>query len=94
MDKAVQAIAQTREDAFGTGLPTRRQRAAWITQGAPFRADGGQLHYHPPRHSGTSPRVSVIAWNAVRDQLGMGVRDQWNAHASGTPSHHSETLSC
>lgn len=42
MDKAAQAIAQTREDAFGTGLPTRRTGAAWITRGAPFHADGGQ----------------------------------------------------
>jgi hypothetical protein len=27
--------------------------------------------------------VSAIAWNAVRDQLGMGVRDQWNAQGMG-----------
>ncbi|MFZ5546616.1 MAG: hypothetical protein ACOZJZ_23950, partial [Pseudomonadota bacterium] len=41
--------------------------------------DGGRLLYHPGRHSGISPRVSAIARNAVRDQLGMGVRDQRNA---------------
>ena len=23
----------------------------------------------------------MIVWNAVRDQPGIGVRDQWNAHA-------------
>ncbi|WP_207911224.1 hypothetical protein, partial [Roseateles saccharophilus] len=33
------------------------------------------------RHSGTSLRVSAIAWNTVRDQPGMGVRDQWNTQA-------------
>jgi hypothetical protein len=40
------------------------------------------MPYHLDRHSGTPPSVSVIAWNAVRDQLGMGVRDQRNAHCA------------
>ena len=35
--------------------------------------------YHPGRHSGTPPSVSAIVRNAVRDQLGMGVRDQRSA---------------
>lgn len=39
------------------------------------------MTYHPDRHSGTSLRVSAIAWNTVRDQPGMSVRDQWNTHA-------------
>lgn len=38
------------------------------------------MHYDPTRHSGTPLRVSAIARNAVRDQSGMGVRDQWKAH--------------
>ena len=35
--------------------------------------------YHLGRHSGTPPSVSAIVRNAVRDQLGMGVRDQRSA---------------
>ena len=46
-----------------------------------FRRDGGQLQYDIPRHSGAPPRASAITRNAVRDQPGMGVRDQWNAQS-------------
>ena len=70
---------EANKNAFGTRLSTRRQGAAWITRQASFRAHRGQLHYHPHRHSGTPPTVSAITRNAVRDQPGMGVRDQWNA---------------
>ena len=45
----------------------------------PFQTDGGQLAYHLGCHSDTPTRVSAIAWNTVRDQPGMSVRDQWNA---------------
>ena len=54
------------------GLVPRRSRTA-------FQRDGGQLPYHRPRHPDTLPAVSAIARNTVRDQSGMGVRDQWNA---------------
>jgi hypothetical protein len=84
VDKAAAANNKALENAFGTGLPTWRRRAVWTTRQArlhalkrtAFQADGGQLAYHPARHSGTLPRVSAIARNAVRDQSGMGVRDQ------------------
>ncbi|MBX3646022.1 MAG: hypothetical protein KF720_23440, partial [Rubrivivax sp.] len=88
MDKADAANNDAIENAFGTGLSTRRQGAAWTTrQGlvprrsrTAFQTDGGQLAYHPSRHSDTPHSVSAIAWNAVRNQSGMSVRDQWNAH--------------
>jgi hypothetical protein len=49
-----------------------------------FQTDGGQLAYHPQRHSGHLQRVSAIAQNAVRDQPGTGVHDQWNAQQTIT----------
>ena len=55
-----------------------------------FRRDGGQLQYDIPRHSGAPPRASAITRNAVRDQPGMGVRDQWNAHPDRTLGHRAQ----
>ena len=40
------------------------------------------MAYHPARHSGTSPRVSAIAWNAVRDQ--------WNAQPAEEAAHRAK----
>ena len=51
-----------------------------------FQIDGGQLAYHPARHSGTPPKVSAIAWNAVRDQPGMSARDQLDAQSTSARS--------
>ncbi|HRJ25655.1 MAG TPA: hypothetical protein PLZ11_17050, partial [Thauera sp.] len=42
MDKAAAAPTDAIQTAFGTGLPTRRQGAAWTTRQAPFQADRGQ----------------------------------------------------
>jgi hypothetical protein len=36
VDKAAESHNDGIEDAFGTGLPTRRQGAAWTTRQAPF----------------------------------------------------------
>ena len=46
------------------------------------------MPYHPGRHSGTPPSVYAIARNAVRDQPGMGVRDQWNAQTLSDIAAH------
>jgi len=45
------------------------------------------LAYHPQRHSGHLQRVSAIARNAVRDQPGTGVHDQWNAQGMYVASY-------
>ena len=87
MDKAAATPNNDIQYAFGTGLSTRRQGAAWTTRQAlfqtlgrtAFHTDGGQLAYHPGRHSGTPPSVSVIAGNTVRDQ--------WNAHPANCGQH-------
>jgi hypothetical protein len=42
VDKAARPHNDGIEDAFGTGLPTRRRGAAWATRQTPFHAHRGQ----------------------------------------------------
>jgi len=42
VDKAATPHNDSKENAFGTGLPTRRQGAAWTTRQAAFHVHRGQ----------------------------------------------------